>query len=221
MRHASERVPGKNMRPLCGCPLYHHIVRTLLACEGVDQILIDTDSPAIREDCRASFPGVLVVDRPAHLCGGHVPMNDVLLHDVEQFDAEVFLQTHSTNPLLRTATLERAIAAFRELHPARCDSLFSVTAWHTRLWDHRGQPLNHDPAVLQRTQDLEPVYEENSNIYLFTRSLLRRHRRRIGPRPHLFAIDRLEAVDIDDEEGFQMAEALMAQRQRGGALAAS
>jgi CMP-N-acetylneuraminic acid synthetase len=208
MRHESERVPGKNYRPMQGQPLYRHIVAALQGCPDIAQIVIDTDSPTVKEDAAKAFPDVTVLDRPEHLRDGNIPMNDVLLNDVRQVPADLYLQTHSTNPLLRPATIQRAIRDFRE-HPEH-DSLFSVTRIQARLWSADSKPLNHDPAVLLRTQDLPPVYLENSCLYLFTRELLEERGTRIGANPLLFEIDADEASDIDTEQDFRMVEALMA-----------
>lgn len=207
MRHSSERVQGKNYREFCGKPLFHHILSTLGRCPSISVIVVDTDSPVIAEQCASEFPNVRVVERPQHLRSGTVPMNDVLLHDIGLVRADWYLQTHSTNPLLREQTIEQAIGRMfssQSLH----DSLFGVTRWQTRLYDANARPLNHDPAKLLRTQDLPPVFEENSNMYLFTADMLRRTGSRIGQRPILFEIDRLESVDIDDEAGWELAEAL-------------
>ena len=92
------------------------------------------------------------------------------------------------------------------------DSLFSVTRLQTRLWNAEGEPINHDRNVLARTQDLPPVFEENSCLYLFTRESLERHGNRIGERPILFELPREEAWDIDEEVDFRVAEALYASR---------
>src|SRR5688500_16123151 len=109
MQHTSERVPGKNFRTFAGRPLYHHIIDTLLACASVARVVIDTDSPTIRADAAQNFPQVEVLDRPEHLRGGAVPMNDVLAGTVGRVDGELFLQPHSTNPLLTAGSIERAI----------------------------------------------------------------------------------------------------------------
>ena len=93
MRHDSERVKGKNYRPLGGRPLYHHIVSSLLACPQLDEVIIDTDSSLITEEAKFTFPEVRVLPRPEHLLGGEVPMNDVLLNDIEQVQAAAF-QVH-------------------------------------------------------------------------------------------------------------------------------
>jgi CMP-N-acetylneuraminic acid synthetase len=206
MRHASERVPGKNYRCLDGAPLFHHMVRTLQACPQVGAIVIDTDSPVVTEQCAEHFPDVTVVDRPAHLLGGDTPMTEVLRHDASLFDSDWYLQTHSTSPLLRPETITSALAAL-DAAGDRHDSLFSVTRMQTRLYDGAGRPLNHDPAVLLRTQDLPPVYEENSGMYVFTREQIAAGRR-FGDHPLLFEIDPLEATDIDEETDFVLAEVL-------------
>ncbi len=209
MRHSSERLPGKNWRPFGGRPLFHWIIRTLLDVPEITTIAVDTDSPVIADDCASAFPTVRIIERPEHLRAGTVPMNDVILHDIAQVPADLYLQTHSTNPLLRAPTIRAAIRRFVEGR-ATNDSLFGVTRMQTRLYDAHAKPINHDPAILLRTQDLPPVYEENSNIYLFTESLLRRTGTRIGNNPILFEIDRLEAIDIDDDAGWRLAEAVLA-----------
>ncbi|WAL58973.1 acylneuraminate cytidylyltransferase family protein [Thermocoleostomius sinensis] len=211
MRHNSERVVGKNYRLFAGRPLYHHIITTLLNCPQISLVCIDTDSPMIMEDAAAQFPSVKVLERPEHLRDGAIPMNEVLLNSVAQVPADLYLQTHSTNPLLRAETISQAIEQF--LGQSEHDSLFGVTQLQTRLYDATGRAMNHDPEVLLRTQDLTPVYEENSNLYLFTKQILQERRNRIGYKPMMFAIDRQEAWDIDEEIDFRVAEFLYTVQQ--------
>jgi CMP-N-acetylneuraminic acid synthetase len=167
MRHNSERVPGKNFRSLAGRPLYHYILETLLSVPEVTQVVVDTDSPVILEALPRWFPGVLALERPEHLRAGEIPMNEVLLNTIGQLEADWFLQTHSTNPLLRPATVSAAI------------------------------------------QDLPPVFEENSCLYIFRRETLVRRGNRLGERPLMFEIPREEAIDIDEEFDFKLAEAIL------------
>jgi CMP-N-acetylneuraminic acid synthetase len=212
MRHHSQRVPGKNYRPLAGKPLFHHILETLLAVPEIDKVVVDTDSEPVMDSLRKYFPQVVIINRPEHLCADDVPMNDILLHDTAQVQADFYLQTHSTNPLLRPETVKRAIETFLAAYPEK-DSLFSVTRWQTRLYDQHGRAINHDPSVLIQTQDLPPVYEENSCLYLFTRqNLLKRHHR-IGEHPILFEIDQAEAWDIDEEIDFEITDFLMRRKK--------
>ena len=211
MRHHSQRVPGKNYRPLGGKPLFHHILETLLSVPEINQVVVDTDSEPIMEGLRQHFSQVVIINRPEHLRADDVPMNDILLHDTAQVEADFYLQTHSTNPLLRPGTVSRAIETFLKAFPGN-DSLFSVTRWQTRLYDQYGAAINHDPSVLLQTQDLPPVYEENSCLYLFTRQNLLEWHHRIGANPILFEIDPAEAWDIDEELDFAITDFLMRQR---------
>jgi len=210
MRHHSERVPGKNYRLLAGKPLFHHILDTLILCPEISRIAVDTDSPVIMESLRSDYPQVMIIERPEHLRADTIAMNEVLLHDTSLLPADLYLQTHSTNPLLRPETISRAVRSLVDQYPAY-DSLFSVTRLQTRLWDQLGRAVNHNPAILLRTQDLPPMFEENSCIYLFDRKTLELRRNRLGERPMLFEIPASEAWDIDEELDFLIADLLVKQ----------
>ncbi|HET9910735.1 MAG TPA: acylneuraminate cytidylyltransferase family protein [Anaerolineales bacterium] len=213
MRHHSQRVAGKNYRILAGKPLFHHIIETLLAVPEISEVVVDTDSVPVMDGLRQHFPQIRTIDRPEELRADDVPMNDILIHDTAQAQADFYLQTHSTNPLLKPETVSRAINSFLSGYPAH-DSLFSVTRWQTRLYDQHGRAINHDPAVLIQTQDLPPVYEENSCLYIFTRANLIKHRHRIGEKPMMFEISADEAWDIDEELDFAITDFLLRRKNQ-------
>lgn len=208
MRHHSQRVPGKNYRPLAGKPLFQHIIETLLAVPEIDQILVDTDSGPVIDHLHQNFPQVEVIDRPEHLRADDISMNEILIHDAGQIPADFYLQTHSTNPLLRAETIARAIEALISNYPAY-DSLFSVTRLQTRLYDQHGRAINHNPKELIQTQDLPPVFEENSCLYIFKRENLIAKRHRISDHPLMFEIEAAEAWDIDEELDFAICDFLL------------
>ncbi|RIK32592.1 MAG: acylneuraminate cytidylyltransferase [Anaerolineae bacterium] len=208
MRHHSQRVPGKNYRPLAGKPLFHHIIETLLAVPEITQIVVDTDSEQVMDGLRKNFPSVQIIVRPASLRADDVPMNEILIHDTGQFEADFYLQTHSTNPLLKPETISKAIQLLITNYPSR-DSLFSVTRLQTRLYDQHGNAINHNPKELIQTQDLPPVYEENSCVYIFKRENLIAKRHRISDKPLLFEIPADEAWDIDEELDFAICDFLL------------
>jgi CMP-N-acetylneuraminic acid synthetase len=211
MRAESKRVPNKNIRMFNGKPLYFYILNSLLGCPYINEIYVNTNSPILMEEIPKSFDRVRVIPRPDHLCADTVPMNDILLHDVKYVEADWYLQTHSTNPLLRTQTITRAIETM--LNSPDYDTLFGVTPMFTRLWDTQGRPVNHKWGELLRTQDLKPIYEENSNLYLFRAETLENLNNRIGERPLMFEVPREEAWDIDEELDFRIAEFLHLQRK--------
>jgi N-acylneuraminate cytidylyltransferase len=212
MKHHSARVPGKNLRPLCGKPLCHWIFFALEASPYIVQIIVNTDSEAIADEV-SRFPKVTVHRRPQHLLGDHVVANRIIEWDLAHSDGEFYLQSHSTNPLLTTATINRSIEAF--CGQSQYDSLFTVTEYQRRFYWADGRGINHDPACLLPTQQLPPIFEENSCVYLFSKASFRSSGQRLGRCPMMFPIHPLEAVDIDTLTDFQVAEALMGMKLRG------
>jgi CMP-N-acetylneuraminic acid synthetase len=207
MKGESERVPNKNMRDFNGQPLCSVMLDKLVGSDLIDQVLVNTDSNQIKNFIESRYDKVNVIERPAELIGHDVSMNKIIDHDISQSPADVYLQTHSTNPLLRLETITAAIEKFIE-NKSKKDSLFSVTRFQTRFYKENGKALNHDPEMLIKTQDLPVLYEENSCIYIFTKEAFEKNKRRIGDKPILFEINQLEAVDIDVEEEFVLAEKL-------------
>ena len=207
MKGESVRVPDKNMRSFNGRPLCSVMLEKLTKSKYVSRVIVNTDSQRIMAFIQANFPGVEVVKRPTDLCGHDVSMNRIIRHDMDKFPADYYLQTHSTNPLLKEETIDEAIRTMLENKDSH-DSLFSVTAYQTRFFNEDGTAVNHDPRVLLKTQDLPKLYEENSCLYLFTKKSFDFANSRIGRRPLMFNMPFAEAVDIDIEEEFIFAETL-------------
>ena len=211
MKGNSERVPNKNLKNFAGKPLYHRVMETLINSKYVDKVIVNTDSNAIKKDLKNHFEeSVIVINRPQEIIGDFVSMNKVIECDMNNVDADLYIQTHSTNPLLKKESLDAAIEKMISLKESELhDSIFSVTRLQTRLYNEDGRPFNHNPEKLLRTQDLEPLYEENSNFYIFTKdSFVESGGKRIGVKPFMFNIDKIEAVDIDEPQDFVIAEAL-------------
>ncbi|HEH4741109.1 TPA: acylneuraminate cytidylyltransferase family protein [Campylobacter coli] len=214
MKGYSERVKNKNMKDFNGFPLYHAIMKVLLESSYIDKILINTDSEVIASDVYKNFDyeRVIIIKRPKEIQGDFVSMNDIIAYDLIQCDGEYFLQTHSTNPLLKTSTIDLAIEKFFDNLDVY-DSLFSVTKVQARFYDKNAKAINHNPEELLRTQDLESMYEENSNFYIFSKnSFNMAGKKRIGLKPQIFSMNKLEAIDIDNPEDFILAELLYKNR---------
>lgn len=208
MKGASVRVKGKNMRVFGDRPLCMHILDTLENCPEIAAIIVNTDSPEIAGLC-ASYAKVRIHERPPFLRGHDVPMNAIIEWDIaHDGKSRHFIQTHATNPLLSAETIGKALEKyFSSLEDY--DSLFSVTPLRSRFYTAAGEPINHDPVVLLKTQDLPPIYEENSCIYIFSpESFKNAANRRIGIKPQLYEMDKIESMDIDTEDEFLIAEAM-------------
>lgn len=210
MKAHSERVSGKNFKNLAGKPLFKWILDSLLAVSSIDQVIINTDArELLAENGFVETDRVIIRDRKGNLRGDHVSMNLIIEDDLANTDADQYLMTHTTNPLLSSKTINRALTNYQIAKSSdEADSLFGVTKFQTRFYKGDGAPINHDPNNLIRTQDLEPWYEENSCIYIFDKKSFRATKARIGLKPLLFEIPKLEAIDIDEKEDWFLASAV-------------
>ena len=207
MKANSERVKGKNFRDFCGKPLFRWILDTLLELPEIDKVIINTDARQIlSENGLTDNEQVMIRDRKPEICGDLVSMNKVLEDDVNAIDADIYLMTHVTNPLISSKTIRQALNSFQKAQLAQqADSLFTVNKIQTRFYREDTSAVNHDPDNLVRTQDLEPWYEENSNLYIFSKESFAKTNARIGKHPMMHSMSKLESIDIDEPEDWDMA----------------
>ena len=207
MKANSVRVKGKNFRDFCGKPLFRWILDTLLQVEEIDQIIINTDARHIlAENGLVDTDRITIRDRKPEICGDHVSMNLVLADDVVNVPADLYLMTHTTNPLMSADTIRKAIVALIDAKAAgTADSLFTVDKVQTRFYRADCSPVNHDPDNLIPTQNLEPWFEENSNLYLFTADSFAKTKARIGKQPMMYEGPYFESIDIDTPADWDFA----------------
>ena len=214
MKANSQRVKGKNFRPLHGKPLFRWILDSLLAVDEIAEVVINTDARHILAENGLTDGGrVRIRDRKPELIGDTVSMNLILADDIKAVEAETYLMTHTTNPMLSPATIAAALARYQAgVAAGEADSLFTVNRIQTRFYRGDASAVNHDPDNLIQTQDLEPWFEENSNLYIFSRASFAATNARIGRKPLLHEMNKLEALDIDTPEDWDLAEAVAAMR---------
>lgn len=207
MKGHSERIPGKNFKLMNGRPLFMWVLETLLSVDEIDLVVINTDVT----DVLSKFPicndsRVVVKNRDYELCGDEVSMNLIIESDLNEFYGDRYIMTHTTNPLLSKETISAGLTLFNEIvHARNGDSVFGVSKHQTRFYDKQASPINHNPRKLERTQDLDPYYEENSCLYIFTRESFSSTGARIGSKPSMLEIPKIEAIDIDTREDWDLA----------------
>ena len=210
MKINSQRVIGKNFKSFNGKPLFQWILKSLLEIPEISKIVINTDAENLLNDFDLfDLNRVQIRSRRPEICGDLISMNTIIADDISNVPADVYLMTHTTNPILKSSTIKDALNTFlSNKAEGNFDSLFTVNRIQTRFYHKDGSAINHDPNNLIRTQDLEPWYEENSNLYIFTSESFRSAGARIGNFPFLYETPRIEAFDIDDIIDWQIAEAV-------------
>jgi CMP-N-acetylneuraminic acid synthetase len=225
MKANSVRVKGKNFRTFCGKPLFQWILDTLLSVEDIAHIVINTDARhMLIENGLRETDRIIIRDRKPNICGDQVSMNLVLADDIANISADMYLMTHTTNPLMSVNTIQQAIFAFVNAKRAGvADSLFTVDRVQARFYRADCSPVNHDPANLIPTQELEPWFEENSNLYIFTRDSFAATKARIGQAPMMYESPFFESIDIDTpvDWDFAVVAARLLLEQKDGKVAYS
>jgi CMP-N-acetylneuraminic acid synthetase len=202
----SERVIGKNFRSFNGVPLFTIMLQTLEKCSCIENIIVNTDAEIVKKYIQLHLHKTVAIDRPTALLGDMIVMNALIEHDIQFTENEHFFQTHCTNPLLTEKTIDNAINTYFGALKNH-DSLFSVTRIQARTYTEKGEPINHHLNEMKRTQDMEGVLEENSNFFIFSKSsFINAGKSRIGANPKMFEMNKIEAIDIDEEEDFLLAE---------------
>ena len=214
MKGNSERVPQKNIRPLDGKPLFFYIADNIKTTGMFERLVINTDSSDIAKMAKERYGDwVKINKRPEELQGDMVSMNRIIQYDIETIGLNNdYMQTHSTSPFLKPETIASAVKLYNEQKMTGVlDSLFSVTAIYSRLYDKDLRPFNHNPQVLARTQDLDVVYEENSAFYLFSGESFMANGHRIGKFGKVYPMSRnsVECLDIDEMDDWLLADRIL------------
>ncbi len=209
-RAGSERLPGKNTRPMAGKPMIAWTLEAAKASRLLDRLVISTDDPAIApiaESLGCEPP----LARPEHLAGAQASVVDAALHVLDQvggdWDHLVLLQP--TSPLRLAEDIDAAI----ELCVGRkapavigVSPLSKPEAFHGRLDAEQRLTLNvADPAAGR------PVIV-NGAVYVVAVDALVRERsfRPAGTLAHVMPPER--GGDVDDDLDFRIAEALLLAR---------
>ena len=209
IKRVSERIPGKNFKIFNGKPLYEWILSTLLSVNYIDKVIINTDAGELIHDSKILKKNkVIIRNRKKNICGNNVSMNRIIDDDLRFNGPGLYLMTHATNPLVSQKTIEGAIEIFLKKEKNNIDSLFTVNRFQSRFYFNDLNPVNHKKNNLIPTQELDPLYEENSNIYIFRSKTFHDNYNRIGRRPYMLETPFFESVDIDNDEGWRLAEIL-------------
>ena len=198
----NERCPGKNTRSLGGKPLLQHELCNLLKtglCDSVNVYCSDEAVIPFLPEKVTFIKRSSVLDLPTS------NFNQIFDAFMAQVDADIYVYAHATAPFITEMTMRQCIEA---VCSGKYDSAFCAVKLQDYLWQN-GVPLNFNPSNLPRTQDLEPVYQETSGVYVFTRKVYEMYRRRIGEKPFIKEVSFKESVDIDNPEDFALAEVLM------------
>lgn len=198
----NERCPGKNTRLLRDKPLLQHELDNLKLTGLCNSINVYCSDEAVIPFLPEN---VNFLKRPEYLDLPTSNFTQIFDNFIETVDSDIYVYAHATAPFITVETMKQCIEAVKS---GDYDSAFCAVKLQDYLWQD-GEPLNFDASNLPRTQDLKPIYQETSGVYVFTKEVYQKYRRRIGKKPFIKEVSFKEAVDIDNPEDFDLAEALV------------
>ncbi|MDR0410434.1 MAG: hypothetical protein LBH75_00460 [Treponema sp.] len=196
----NERFPGKNTRQFFdGTPLLTYCVQKLLRLKRLNDVYCFCSNA----DVEKYLPqDVTFLQRPEYLDTQDATPQDIIREFILRIDADVYMISHVTSPFVTIEHFEECIKAVME---DGFDSSFTGQRIQKLLW-RDGKPLNFNAEDVPRTQDLAPIFAENSAAYVFKKEVFQSLNRRVGVKPHITEISGLEHIDIDYPEDFMLAD---------------
>jgi len=202
IRLNSKRVEGKNIKLIGGKPLMSYILETLTKVKGIDEVYVYCSNDGIQQYLPK---GIKYLKRPEFLDRDETKGKEIYDEFTNTIDADVYILAHTTSPFTRVETFENAL---NKILNEDYDSAFSAEKIQTFVW-YKGETLNYDRKDIPRTQTIEPVYVETSAFFMFKRDIWKVHGQRIGFKPYVALVDKIEGVDIDWPEDFAFAERIL------------
>jgi CMP-N-acetylneuraminic acid synthetase len=202
IRLNSKRVAGKNLKMLGDKPLLRYILDTLVKVKRIDEVYVYCSS----DEIISYLPeGVKFLKRPEFLDRDETLGKEIYEEFTKAIDADVYILAHTTSPFMKVETVENALSKILD---EDYDSAFSAEKIQTFVW-YKGKTLNYDLKEIPRTQTIDPVYVETSAFFMFKRDVWKVHKQRIGFKPYIAEVDKIEGVDIDWPEDFSFAEKIL------------
>ncbi len=202
MKLNNSRLPQKNTKPFTnGKPLCYYILNTLLSINVIDDVYVYCSN----EKIKGYIPeGVKFLKRSKNLDKDTTKMNEVLKAFAENIKSDIYVMTHTTAPFISKESIEKGLNAVKN---GGYDSSFAAKKLQDFLWKD-GKPFNYSLDDIPRTQDLPPLYEETSGFYIYKSNVINEFGRRIGESPYIVEVNEIEAIDIDEKEDFDIANAI-------------
>ena len=144
---------------------------------------------------------VIFVKRSNNLDKNETKGIDIYTSFVEKITSDIYCLCHATSPFLKKYSI---INGINNIINGKYDSALSVSKIQTFVW-YKNNPLNYELNNIKRTQDISPIYYETSAFYAFKKEIIINKKRRIGENPYFVITNRIESIDIDEKDDYDLA----------------
>lgn len=212
-RKGSERVPKKNIKPFVDFNngLIEIKLKQLINSKHIDTIYLSTNDDEILDYAKSlNNEKIVLHKRIEELSSSQTSTDDLVAHALDLIKEGDILWTHVTSPFLTSEVYDQIIEKYFSEQVNGYDSLMTTNLIHGFLWNKKN-PINYDRSVEKwpRTQTLEAIHEINSAVFLTNARIYKSLDDRIGRSPYLYALDKIQGFDIDWQDDFDIAQAII------------
>ena len=218
-RGGSKRIPRKNIKLLHGKPMIAYTIEAALQSGVFEKVVVSTDDTEIAEISK-SFGADVPFVREATLADDHTPASLVTLDALEKLDPKG-TQYKYVSQLMPNCPLRDSIdiqKSFEQFIHNDADTQLSINlfGWLNPWWAFKMEGQNLSPlfpeAFKTRSQDLATLYALTGALWWAKAAILRREKTFHTTTRTGFELTWQHALDIDDDDDWQMAEVLMAMK---------
>lgn len=217
-RLGSKRVPKKNLRMLGDKPLIAYVTETAKASGVFDEVYINSEADVFAKI--ADEYGVSFYKRPSSLASDQTNNDQFLTDFCENVEADIVIQILPTSPFL---TVEEITTFVQKMKDESLETLVSVVD-HQIAAVYQGNEVNfskNEPHI--SSQDMVPVSSYATVLMGYQTATFLKNINKYGFAYHggnskvaYFPIKGFSTVDIDNEEDFELAEAVLLYMENKG-----
>jgi CMP-N-acetylneuraminic acid synthetase len=209
----SERVQSKNFRVFVeGMSLTELKIRQLVESGVFSDVFISSDSDDAA--ALADRHGITFLRRDAAFCNNQVAWSDVVHHVVDALpiaDSDTVCWSQSTSPLFWR--FRDVVQQYEAALAEGFDSLMAVSPLSEYILTDKGRPVNYAWGVWHPyTQDVEKLLRVTGAVFIAPKGEILRTRYHVGRRPYLYETSAYEAMDVDTDYDFRLAQILYENR---------
>ena len=197
----SERIENKNLKILDGKPLFLRQLERLVLMDFIDEVYLDTESDVIIE--MASHVPCKVLKRDPNLANNKTDGNQLLLNQIAQVEADIYIQILCTSPFILESTIRQGVEVLQ--NDQEHDSAVLITREKCYTWDPKTLKTNYDLEAIPNSVDLDDTLIETMGLYIIQREVALATKKRIGKSPYLLEASAIEAVDVNYPDEFELA----------------
>jgi CMP-N-acetylneuraminic acid synthetase len=200
----NERLPNKNIlgffngNSLIDLTLIK--LEDLIKNKIIDEYYIFCSDQKITEITK-KYPNSKYLKRNVNLDSQSIKSSDIIKAFIQEIDSDIYVMVHVTSPFVTIKSYKTCINSVKE---NISESSFLAKKMNNFIW-YEGKPLNFQLNHAPRTQDITPIYIEQSSPYVFRRDVFKRFNGRTSNDPFICEANEYETIDIDYKEDVDIA----------------